>query len=106
MGLISINGYEPAHLSYSTVSTFRMCSAKFNFEKIMRLEQRPGMAAIGGNAVHVATEHIDELIFQHGFEALDAEPESPAEPEVAQSTSNPCVSAQLDSLNADPKPDF
>lgn len=74
MGLISVNGYEPKHLSYSTVSGYRMCGAKFNFEKILKLEQRPGLAALGGNAVHTASERVDEFILEHGFEALDPQP--------------------------------
>ena len=51
--------YEPAWLSYSTVNTYRMCGRKFLFSKVMRLEGVPGLAAIGGNAVHAATERLD-----------------------------------------------
>ena len=71
MGLISIDGYEPKHHSYSTISAYRMCGAKFRFAKILRLEEVPGLAALGGNAVHTATERIDEAILEHGFEVLD-----------------------------------
>jgi hypothetical protein len=56
---ISINGYEPAHLSFSTISGWRMCGKKFEFSKVLRLEEKPGLAAIGGNAVHKATEEYD-----------------------------------------------
>lgn len=59
MTRISINGYEPAHLSFSTVSALRMCGKKFELTKILRKEEKPGLAAIGGNAVHVATEQYD-----------------------------------------------
>lgn len=59
MTRISINGYEPAHLSFSTISGWRMCGKKFEFTKILRLEEKPGLAAIGGNAVHTATEAYD-----------------------------------------------
>lgn len=59
MTKISIDGYEPRHLSHSTVSTLRMCGAKFRFQKVMRLEEKPGLAAIGGNAVHALTEAYD-----------------------------------------------
>jgi hypothetical protein len=59
MGKISVEGYEPAHLSYSTVNGYRFCGKQFYFTKIARLEQKPGLAAIGGNAVHRATELID-----------------------------------------------
>jgi hypothetical protein len=61
MSRISIEGYEPAHLSHSTVSGYRMCGKKFELEKILRKEQKPGLAAIGGNAVHTATEKYDLL---------------------------------------------
>lgn len=59
MTRISINGYEPAHLSFSTVSGYRMCGKKFELAKVLRLEEKPGLAAIGGNAVHTATEQYD-----------------------------------------------
>lgn len=74
MGLISIAGYEPKHLSYSTISTYRMCGKKFQLEKVFQIEQRPGLAALGGKAVHVASEAIDELIWEQGWEALDDPP--------------------------------
>jgi hypothetical protein len=38
-----------------------MCGKKFELEKILRKEQKPGLAAIGGNAVHTATEKYDLL---------------------------------------------
>lgn len=72
MGHISINGYEPKHLSYSTISTYRMCGKKFELEKVRQQEQRPGIAALAGNAVHTASEVIDHLIWEGGFEALEA----------------------------------
>lgn len=68
MGLVSYLDYQPAHLSYSTINSYRMCGAKFRFEKVLRLEQRPGLAAIGGNAVHVASERIDEYLLEHGYD--------------------------------------
>jgi len=61
LGRININGYEPAHLSHSTVSGYRSCGKRFELQKIIRVEQKPGLAAIGGNAVHVATEQYDLL---------------------------------------------
>jgi hypothetical protein len=73
MGLISINGYEPKHLSYSTIGTYRMCAKKFELEKVQQREQRPGIAALAGNAVHTASEVIDHLIWEGGFEALEGE---------------------------------
>lgn len=59
MGRISINGYEPAHLSYSTINGYRSCGKRFELTKVLHKEERPGLAAIGGNAVHTATERYD-----------------------------------------------
>ena len=59
MSRISIEGYEPRHLSHSTVSSYRMCGKKFQLQKIFQLEEKPGLAALGGNAVHTATELFD-----------------------------------------------
>lgn len=59
MSRISVADYEPAHLSHSTVSGYRMCGKKFELQKVLRLEERPGLAAIGGNAVHTASEQYD-----------------------------------------------
>lgn len=59
MSRISIDGYEPAHLSFSTVNGYRGCGKRFELSKVLRLEEKPGLAAIGGNAVHVATEAYD-----------------------------------------------
>lgn len=60
MSRISVNGYEPAHLSHSTVSSYRMCGKKFELTKVLHKEEKPGLAAIGGNAVHTATEGYDK----------------------------------------------
>lgn len=59
MTRISINGYEPPHLSYSTVNGYRGCGKRFELSKVLRKEEKPGLAAIGGNAVHRATEEFD-----------------------------------------------
>ena len=58
MGLVSIAGYEPAWLSWSTMDGYRMCSKKFELTKVLQLEQRPGLAATGGSAVHKAIEKL------------------------------------------------
>lgn len=63
---ISIDGYEPQYLSYSTVNSYRFCPKSFQLGKIKRVEQRPGWAAIGGNAVHRATELLDLAEFERG----------------------------------------
>lgn len=59
MGLISIDGYEPAHLSYSTVDGYRSCGMRMKLQKVHRLEQHPNLAGLGGNALHTATEWWD-----------------------------------------------
>ena len=56
MPIISIAGYEPAHLSYSTVDGYRSCGKRFEFQKVLQLEQKPGVAAVGGSAFHRAVE--------------------------------------------------
>jgi hypothetical protein len=69
---ISIQGYEPAHLSFSTVNGYRGCGKRFELQKILRLEEKPGLAAIGGNAVHTATEDYDKGTWTpSGVEQLD-----------------------------------
>ena len=63
MGRISIEGYEPGHLSYSTVNSYRMCAKQFYFTKVAKVEQLPGLAAIGGNAVHNVLEALAKAEF-------------------------------------------
>lgn len=77
MGFISFEGYEPKHLSHSTVDSYRMCGKKMFLQKIAQVEQRPGLAGIGGNAVHEATEVVDHLIWDQGWEALEPQEEQP-----------------------------
>lgn len=71
MVFISYEGWEPAHLSFSTLNSWRMCGRMTLFQKVMGLEQHPGLAALGGNAVHEATEAVDHIIWEHGFEGLE-----------------------------------
>lgn len=72
MARISVNGWEPPHLSHSTVSSFRMCGKKLELQKVLRVEERPGLASIGGNAVHTATERYDlGLLDIHDVEPED-----------------------------------
>lgn len=56
---ISVDGYEPAHLSYSTIDGYRTCGMRMRLQKVIGVEQRPGVAALGGNAVHTASELWD-----------------------------------------------
>lgn len=71
MGIIKIGSYEPRHLSFSTVNSYRGCGTRFYLEKIAKVEQRPLLAGIGGNVLHSCSEVIDLLIFEQGFEALE-----------------------------------
>ena len=60
MTRLSFEGWEPPHLSYSTVSGYRDCGMRTKLQKVLKIEQRPGLAACGGNAVHTATELYDQ----------------------------------------------
>jgi len=71
VSFLSIDGYEPKHLSFSTLNTYRLCAKMFWFQKVAGLEQHPGFAAIGGNAVHEASEAVERIIMEGGFDALD-----------------------------------
>ncbi|MGZ6788357.1 MAG: RecB family exonuclease [Mycobacteriaceae bacterium] len=70
MTRVQFGDYQPKHLSYSTVSGYRDCGMRMRLQKIEKKEQRPGLAGIGGNAVHSATEWFD----LHGF-CGDEDPE-------------------------------
>lgn len=72
---ISVDGYEPGHLSYSTIDGYRTCGIRFRLQKVIGVEQRPGLAALGGNAVHTATEWLDLAEFfghEVDIDALEA----------------------------------
>lgn len=64
MGLIHFENWEPGYVSHSTISGYNMCPKKTFFAKVLCLEEKPGLAAIGGNAVHSATQRIDEAAFE------------------------------------------
>lgn len=51
----------PAHRSYSQVNTLRRCGYAYKLGKIDKIPGRPSAAAVGGSAVHVATEWIDSI---------------------------------------------
>lgn len=59
MSFISIDGWEPRSLSYSTVAGYRNCAKQIQLERVLRLEAIPGLALCGGGAVHGATEDLD-----------------------------------------------
>lgn len=47
------------HLSYSAVSTYSDCGEKFRLRKTLDIPRVPSWAAMGGSAVHKATEILD-----------------------------------------------
>lgn len=59
MSLPIFENYQPPHLSYSSLNGYRFCGEQFFLQRVLRKEQRPGLAGLGGNAVHVATEIFD-----------------------------------------------
>ena len=79
---INIDGYQPLWLSYSTVNGYRFCPKSFQLGKIKRVEQRPGWAAIGGNALHRATELLDLAAFER-TESDSYQHEEPASQDAA-----------------------
>lgn len=64
---ISVHGYEPKHLSYSSADGYRTCPKRFYFQKVLQVEQRPGLAAIAGNVIHAVCDRIDEDILANGW---------------------------------------
>lgn len=71
MSKIDVDGYRPKHLSYSTVDSYRTCPKRFELQKVMELEQLPGLAAIGGSAFHACVEELAKLQFHAERDALD-----------------------------------
>lgn len=59
MTLPTFENYTPKHLSFSALNGYRMCGAQFKLQRVLQVEQRPGLAGLGGNAVHTATEWCD-----------------------------------------------
>lgn len=59
MTRISVAGYEPAHLSWSTFDGYRSCGERFKLQKVLQKEQRPNWSAIGGSAIHSVIEDIE-----------------------------------------------
>jgi len=77
---IKVGSYEPEHLSFSTISTYRQCGKRLQLQKVMGLEERPGIAALAGNTAHGCAEVIDRLIATQGWEALDLPEYDPTQP--------------------------
>lgn len=59
MSFLEYENYKPGHLSYSSMDNYRSCGMRFRLQRIDQVEQKPGLAGLGGNAVHTATEWYD-----------------------------------------------
>ena len=57
---IDFEGWNPPHVSHSTVTGWGDCGMRTKLGKVLKIEQRPGLAATGGNAVHTGTEMFDK----------------------------------------------
>ena len=71
---ISIGGYEPKHLSWSTYDSYSSCGERQRLQKVLMLEQRPNWGSVGGTGVHDSVEVIEAhgpdlgpLADWHGF---------------------------------------
>lgn len=62
MTRISIEGYEPKHLSWSTFDSYNSCGERQRLQKVLMLEQKPNWGSVGGTALHDCVETIE----QHG----------------------------------------
>ena len=76
MSGISFENWNPPHVSHSTITGWADCGMKTKLGKVLLIEQRPGLAATGGNAVHTGTELYDKgegddatELFQQGWAA-------------------------------------
>lgn len=68
---LSIDGYEPAHLSWSTFDSYRSCGKRFQLQKVEMKEQRPNWSSVGGSALHTVVEGIEKG--EVDLDSLDAE---------------------------------
>lgn len=59
MTFLKFENYKPSHLSYSSMDNYRSCGMRFKLQRVYQVEQKPGLAGLGGNAVHTATEWYD-----------------------------------------------
>lgn len=60
---IEIDGYSPKHVSYSALDGYARCGKQYQLSRVLQLEEKPGLAALAGNAIHRATQLIDEATF-------------------------------------------
>lgn len=59
--MIEINGSKlPAHISYSSLTTWIDCGWKYYLSRVQQVEEEPAWYYIGGSALHKATEVYDK----------------------------------------------
>ena len=64
--MIKINGYDlPAHISYSSLTTWLDCGWKYYLTRIVKETEDPTWYLCGGSAVHAATEAYDKDLYEN-----------------------------------------
>lgn len=61
---VTIDGLPP-HVSWSSFDQYLSCPKRWQLGRLVRVEQRPMWAGVGGSAVHKATELYDLRIFSN-----------------------------------------
>lgn len=56
------NAELPKHISYSALSTYIDCGQKYFLTRVMRAPEPPAWYFVGGSALHLASEKIDEAL--------------------------------------------
>jgi hypothetical protein len=74
---IDHEGWNPPHVSHSTIDGYATCGMRTKLQKVLHKEQRPGLAATGGNAVHTATELSDRYELGGFDPEMEGDPTNP-----------------------------
>jgi len=62
---VKIDGYElPAHISYSSLTTWIDCGFKYYLSRIVQESGSASWWLAGGSAVHEASEIFDKKLFE------------------------------------------
>lgn len=62
---VQIDGYElPAHVSYSSLTTWLDCGWLYILTRVHKVSEKPAHWFLGGSAVHEATETLDRQLFE------------------------------------------
>lgn len=51
------------HSSYSSLTAYTHCGKSYQLSRVLHLPEAPGLARLGGSAVHAATEFLDRQAF-------------------------------------------